>query len=82
MWNPFANDSRLYKSRDAGAKFCVVVPESDTQTDVMGFMDRHKAWDYAAEMSGYGLWAYVIELRYMHVDLALPAYFNKENQHV
>lgn len=74
MTNPFINDDRLMKMKNAGANYCVVSPESSTSVDFMGFMDRSKAYKNAVEASDSGLWAYVIELTDFHVIAYLTGY--------
>ena len=78
MINPFANDSRIQKMKDTGkVNYAVICPESDTQLDVMGFVDRDKAYKYAVEISECGLWAYMVELTDDHVIAYLTGHCTK-----
>lgn len=74
MTNPFINDDRLAKMKKAGANYCAVSPESNTQLDFTGFIDRDKAYKYAVEISDCGLWVYVIELTDFHVIAYLTGF--------
>lgn len=72
--NPFINDDRLYKMRNAGVNYCVVSPESSTQLDFIGFRDRRRAFDEAVSTSKCSLWAFIIELTDFHVVAYLTGY--------
>jgi hypothetical protein len=63
MLNPFVNDSRIQKLKAAGkVNYAIICQESDAQFEVIGFVNRDKAYKYAVDISECGLWAYMVEL--------------------